>query len=245
MIIEWHIPLALNPACSCIPSSMAPTPPATLPLPINWLSLFKFSLPFANILPAISTALLQLLPLVTMADDVDEDDDVDGDIFFFFRGGWPSQEVPVGAPKLVSLSILRNFTKQNERKVFSDLGVLLLQVTKFCVFFLLSWGLYGKLLIKKMEYAHYSLHNTEKNTIHPYVRFYSIFLALALYVYEHYIYEYIYVHFSLAPFEIRFSFRTFAFVSHMKWQSTLINTSYNKRNGITMAVWWVSLLLTP
>lgn len=40
-----------------------------------------------------------------MADD-------DGDNFFFLRGGWPPQEVPVDAPKLVSLSILRNFTKQ-------------------------------------------------------------------------------------------------------------------------------------
>lgn len=45
-------------------------------------------------------------------DDVDEDDDDDGDNFFFLRGGWPPQEVPVDAPKLVSLSILRNFTKR-------------------------------------------------------------------------------------------------------------------------------------
>lgn len=53
-----------------------------------------------------------------MADD-------DGDTFFFLRGGWPSQEVPVDAPKLVSLSILRNFTKQLNKMSFDVFHELL------------------------------------------------------------------------------------------------------------------------
>lgn len=102
--------MAFNPPCSCIPST---TPPPDSRL-VHGLSLFDFSLScsfVATILPAISTALV-----VTMADDddvdEDDDDDDDGDNFFFLRGGWPPQEVPVDAPKLVSLSILRNFTKR-------------------------------------------------------------------------------------------------------------------------------------
>lgn len=46
-------------------------------------------------------------------DDEGDDDDGDADNFFFFRGGWPSQEVPVDATKLVSLSILnKNLPKK-------------------------------------------------------------------------------------------------------------------------------------
>lgn len=102
-----NVPLALlRLPCSCIPSDTPPDSQLEL-----GLSLFAFAMtcPFATILPAISTAL-------TMADDVSDDN------FFFLRGGWPPQEVPVDAAKLVSLSILRKFTK-----LFGKMFVLLLR----------------------------------------------------------------------------------------------------------------------